>query len=198
MLSRRSRLPFGVIVLAFAALLTSSCGIFTSFFGASKPKPTVAAPPPPPPQLTDPQIAQIVYAAGETDIKAARLALRQSQNPQVRSFATEMIHDHSAVNRKALALLKKLQVKPEGSDTNRTIQAEADEEYAKLSALHGPEFNKAYADNEVAYHREVNAALEDLLIPQTQDPALKGLLDSGLKIFQDHEQMAEQLAAGLH
>ena len=197
MLSRRSGLPFGLIVLAFAALLTSSCGIFSSLFGPSEPKPTVAAPPPPP-QLTDPQIAQVANTAGEIDIKAARLALNQSRNAEVRKFAREMIIDHSAVNRQALALLRKLKVKPEDSDTNRGIQAQADNEYTKLSALHGPEFNKAYADNEVAYHQKVNAALADLLIPQTQNPELKSLLESGLKIFQDHEQMAEQLAAGLH
>jgi len=191
MLSRRSGLTFGAVALAFAALVATSCG-------SKEPQPVAAAAPPPPPQLTDPQIAQIAYTAGEIDIKAARLALSRSRNKDVRNFANEMIRDHSAVNRQALALLKKLNVKPEDSDANRSIQAEANDEYTKLSALRGPEFNKAYADNEVAYHQKVNGALANLLIPGAQNPELKSLLESGLKIFQGHEQMAEQLAAGLH
>lgn len=109
-----------------------------------------------------------------------------------------MVRDHTAVNRKALALLKQLKVTPEGSDMNRTIEAGANEEYAKLSALHGPEFNKAYAENEIAYHQQVNSALENTLIPATQNLELESLLESGLKIFQGHEQMAEQLVASLH
>lgn len=191
MFSRRSRLPLSAVALAFAALLATSCG-------HERAEPVVAQPPPPPPPPTDPQIAQIAYTADEIDIKTGRLALSRAHDPQVRNFANEMIRDHTAVNRKALALLNKLHVKPEGSDMNRTIQAEANEEYTKLSALRGPEFNKAYAENEVAYHQKVNGALANTLIPATQNPDLKSLLESGLKIFQGHEQMAEQLAAGLH
>ena len=45
--------------------------------------------------------------------------------------------------------------------------------------------------NEVAYHKTVNGALETTLIPSVSNPELKSLLQTGLKIFQDHEQHAE-------
>ena len=62
---------------------------------------------------TDAQIAHIAYTAGNLDIKAAELALDKSKNESVRAFANDMVRDHKAVNDKALALVKKLNVTPE-------------------------------------------------------------------------------------
>jgi hypothetical protein len=59
------------------------------------------------------------------------------------------------------------------------------------------EFDKAYAANEVAYHKAVDGALETLLIPSATNAELKSLLQTGLKIFQGHEQHAEHVAAAL-
>ena len=54
-----------------------------------------------PAKPTDPQIAHIAYTAGVIDVTAAELALQKSQNPQVRSFAEDMVRDHKAVNEQA-------------------------------------------------------------------------------------------------
>jgi putative membrane protein len=51
--------------------------------------------------------------------------------------------------------------------------------------------------NEVAYHKAVNGALETQLIPSSSNAELKSLLQIGLKIFQDHQQHAERVAAEL-
>jgi putative membrane protein len=67
----------------------------------------------------------------------------------------------------------------------------------KLAKLSGPAFDRAYIQNEVTYHQTVDNALETTLIPSASNPELKGLLSTGLKIFQGHEQHAEQVAAAL-
>ena len=71
-----------------------------------------------PAKPTDPQIAHVAHTAGVIDITAAELALKKSQNPQVRSFAEDMVRDHKAVNEQALALVKKLNVTPQDNDTS--------------------------------------------------------------------------------
>ncbi|MGB7940196.1 MAG: hypothetical protein WCF72_16470, partial [Pseudolabrys sp.] len=48
--------------------------------------------------------------------------------------------------------------------------------------------------NEVAYHKTVNGALENTLIPSASNADFKGLLQTGLKIFQGHQQHAEHVA----
>ena len=146
-------------------------------------------------KLTDPQIAHIAYTAGNIDIKAAQQALQKSQNAQVRAFAQDMVRDHTSVNDQALALLKKLKVTPEDNDTSKSLSKQAADTYAKLTEMNGATFDKAYAENEVAYHHTVNTALGDQLIPSTTNQELKSLLQTGLKIFQGHEEHARTLAA---
>ena len=58
-------------------------------------------------EINDLQIAHTAYTAGAIDIRYAHLALALSDNPEVRQFAELMIRDHTAVNKKALALVEK-------------------------------------------------------------------------------------------
>ncbi|TCU26410.1 putative membrane protein [Rhizobium azibense] len=146
---------------------------------------------------TDPQIAHIAYSAGVIDVKAAKLALSKTTNPDVKSFAESMQKDHETVNEMALALVKKLNVTPEDNATSQTLAKVAEGKRAELSKLDGGAFDRAYIESEVAYHKQVNGALETLLIPSTQNAELKSLLETGLKLFQGHQQHAEHVAAGL-
>jgi putative membrane protein len=145
----------------------------------------------------DAEIAHIAYTAGQIDIKAAKLAQQKSKNKEVRAFAQDMVRDHTAVNQKALALVKKLNVTPEDNATSKSLSRQAQGPEASLKKLGGPAFDKAYADNEVEYHKTVNGALESTLIPSASNPELKELLQTGLKIFQGHQQHAEQVAKSL-
>jgi putative membrane protein len=146
---------------------------------------------------TDAQIAHIAYTAGVIDIGAAKLAISKSKNKEVVAFAEDMVRDHEAVNKQALALVKKLNVTPEDNDTSKTLTKAATDERAKLAKLNGASFDKAYVANEVAYHKQVNGALETLLIPSASNTELKELLQTGLKVFQGHQQHAEHVAADL-
>lgn len=142
---------------------------------------------------TDPQIAHIAYTAGSIDVAAAELALAKSENPDVRAFAELMARDHKAVNEQALALVTKLGVTPEDNDTSKALAAAAAETATRLEGLSGAEFDKAYVENEVAYHKTVNGALKDALIPSAQNAELKALLETGLTLFTEHQTHAEML-----
>jgi len=146
---------------------------------------------------TDPEIAHIAYTAGVIDIEAARQAVEKSGDKEVVAFAKDMIRDHEAVNKQALDLVKKLKVTPEDNDTSKSLTSNAEKERQKLSKLKGAAFDKAYVENEVAYHKQVNEALKTTLIPAAQNPDLKNLLETGLKLFQGHEQHAEHVASML-
>jgi putative membrane protein len=145
----------------------------------------------------DAQIAHIAYTAGQIDIDAAQLALKKAQNKDVRAFAQDMLRDHKAVNEKALALVKKLKVTPQDNDTSKALLKQAKDKQAELQKLSGAAFDKAYAENEVAFHKTVNGALESTLIPSASNAELKDLLSTGLKIFQGHQQHAEHVLSEL-
>ena len=148
-------------------------------------------------KLTDPQIAHIAYTAGVIDIAAAKQALTKASNKEVKTFAEDMMRDHEAVNKQALDLVKKLKVTPEDNDTSKALSKQASDKLAELGKLSGAAFDKAYIANEVAYHKTVNSALETQLIPSSGNAELKSLLQTGLKIFQGHEQHAEHVATDL-
>ena len=146
---------------------------------------------------SDPEIAHIAYIAGVIDIEAAKLAIAKSGNKDVVAFAEDMLRDHEAVNKQALDLVKKLNVTPQDNATSQALSKAAADERTTLSSLDGAAFDKAYVDNEVAYHKQVNGALETLLIPSAGNGELKSLLETGLKIFQGHQQHAEHVASEL-
>ena len=146
---------------------------------------------------TDPQIAHIAYTAGQIDIAAAEQAIKKSKNPDIVAFANQMAADHKAVNDQALALVKKLNVTPEDNPTSQALSKAAADKLAELDKLDGAAFDKAYIDNEVAYHKAVNGALSTLLIPSAQNADLKALLQTGLTLFTEHQHHAEMVAGML-
>lgn len=144
---------------------------------------------------TDPQIAHIAYTAGQIDIAAAEQAIKKSKSQDIIDFANQMAVDHKAVNDQAVALVTKLGVTPEDNPTSQALSKAAADKLAELDKLDGAAFDKAYIDNEVAYHKSVNGALSTLLIPSAQNAELKALLETGLSLFTEHEQHAEAVAA---
>lgn len=171
--------------MLFAAALGAAGLIASTLVAGAQDKPT------------DPQIAHIAYSAGVIDIEAAKLALSKSKTKEVVEFAQSMQKDHEAVNGMALDLVKKLNVTPADNPTSQALAKAGEEKRAELAKLDGAAFDKAYIANEVAYHKQVNGALETLLIPSAQNPELKALLETGLKVFQGHQQHAEHTEAAL-
>lgn len=149
------------------------------------------------PHPTDAQIAHIAYTAGQIDLEAGKQALAKSKNEAVRAFAQTMVRDHAAVNDQALALVKKLGVTPEPNATSEGLTKQAAQKTRQLSTLKGAAFDRAYAQNEVAFHRTVNGALSSTLIPSAQNAELKSLLQTGLALFQEHQKHAEDLSQSL-
>lgn len=146
---------------------------------------------------SDPQIAGIVVTANQIDVDAGKLAKSRSKNKQVQQFAQQMITDHTAVNKQASALVKKLGVKPQDSDTAKSLKKEAAQNMANLKKLKGAKFDKAYIDHEVAYHDEVLGAIDKVLIPSAQNAELKGLIEKVRPAIAAHLEHAKQIQESL-
>jgi putative membrane protein len=146
---------------------------------------------------SDAEIAHIAYTAGVIDVAAGKQALAKSRNAKVRAFAQTMVRDHQAVNGQALALVKKLKVTPAANATSTALSGQAEATMKRLATLKGAAFDRAYAANEVAFHRTVNGALEQQLIPAADNSELKSLLETGLTLFREHQAHAEHVAAEL-
>jgi len=62
-----------------------------------------------------------------------------------------------------------------------------------LNSKKGNAFNKAYIDNEVAFHKAAINEVETVLIPDATNAELKSLLQSALPLFKAHLAHAEMV-----
>ena len=108
-----------------------------------------------------------------------------------------MINDHNAVIEKAVALAKKLGVTPKDNDVVKNCLL-TPKKQRNLESKSGEAFNKAYVDNEVAYHKAVIDAVEGLLIPETDNAELKALLQNVVPALKAHLGHAEMLQKNMH
>jgi putative membrane protein len=146
---------------------------------------------------TDPEIAHIVVTANTIDIDAGKLAESKTKNKEVKAFAKQMVTDHSAVNKQASDLAKKLKVTPADNDTSKSLMTGAKENMSHLKTLKGADFDKAYVDHEVDYHQAVVDAIDKTLIPSAKNAELKGLIEKVRPAIVAHLEHAKHLQSTL-
>jgi putative membrane protein len=68
---------------------------------------------------------------------------------------------------------------------------------AKLNGTTGKDFDRAYLENEVAYHKAVIDAINGTLVPATQNAEVKALEVKVAPAFQAHMLAAQRLLDAL-
>ena len=149
-------------------------------------------------KLNDAEIASAAVVANQSDIDFAMIAKQKSKNAEVLKFAETMAKDHKAVIDQAVALVTKLKVTPKDNAVSQKLKSDAAKTQKMLRSKSAQAFDKAYIDNEVAYHKAVIAAVETVLIPQATNEELKGLLQNvvpALKAHLEHAEMVQKMFA---
>jgi putative membrane protein len=145
------------------------------------------------PKLGDDEIASVAVVANKNDIGFAQIAEKKSKNADILQFAKTMANDHQSVIDQAVALVTKLKVTPRDNAVSRKMAADGKKTEKMLNAKSAAEFDKAYIDNEVAYHKAVISAVETVLIPQARNTELKSLLQAVIPTFKAHLEHAEMV-----
>ncbi len=144
------------------------------------------------PTLNDAQVASAAVTANKIDVDYGKLALKKSNNKTVKDFAQKMVSDHSTIISEAAALAKKLGVTPKTNPVTKSLLKGEKKTLKMLKSKSGKAFDKAYIDNEVAYHKAVISAVKNVLLPQTQNEELKNLIKSVAPLLESHLEMAEK------
>ena len=179
-----TRRAAGMLVLA---------GFLGACASASKQETRAAAPAP----ISDAEIAAVVVTANAIDAEIGDLAAQRASSAEVRAFGKTMGTDHRAVNAQAGALVNKLGVTPAENDVSRKLKADAAAFKAELEKKSGADFDKTYISHEVAYHRAVIEAVDQLLIPSASNGELKQTLVSVRPALVAHQKHAEHLQQSL-
>ncbi|MGN6316341.1 DUF4142 domain-containing protein [Trinickia sp.] len=144
---------------------------------------TTAANPLPEP---DRDFVQAASMSSSTEIDAAKLAQKNSNDKDVKSFAHHMMLDHTKLTAQLkMAAPHGVEVPKDNSDTSVLDE---------LKPLKGKEFNDAYiAKIGLKGHEDAVAAFKKE-ISDGQNADLKKLAQKGLPTIERHYQMAQDLA----
>jgi putative membrane protein len=137
---------------------------------------------------TDKSFMETASQGNVAEVEMAKLALKKSQNPDVRAFAERMIKDHQTLGEKMAPFMAQAGLKP--SISMNTMHQHI---YNKLYGLSGAEFDKQYAE---AMDKDHHEDLKDFRkeINDTQNAQLKPVVIEGEKVIEQHTQMADDLA----
>lgn len=125
-----------------------------------------------------------------TEIQTSQLALKRSQNSQVRQFSQEMIQEHTQSSSK----LKPLAAR-KGVTLPKTLGAENQALLTQLTKLSGTQFDQAYMKGQTQAHTKTQAAYQTVL-QQGQDSDVKAFANEVLPVVTAHLRMAQNMVAG--
>jgi putative membrane protein len=153
-----------------------------------------AKPPEPKPEaLSDGQIAAITDAANSAEIAQAKVAQAKSKDPAVKKFAAMMITHHGEAKQKQA----KLKLKTEESGISTALQADAGATLNALNTDSSKDFDKTYVAAQVTEHQKVLDTINDKLLPNAKDAALKAYLEDIKPTVEQHLKQAKQLQESL-
>ena len=146
--------------------------------------------------LSDANIVYILDAANKVDSAAGSIAATKGTNSEVREYGTRMARDHHDLRSQGQELATRLGVTP-SPPAGDTAQAHFDKTMAMLNgAAKGRDFDKAYIDHEVGYHK---ALLETATAAMNaaQNAELKNLIQKAAPVLQGHLDLAQAIQGRL-
>ena len=143
----------------------------------------------PAPALDDATIVAIFDNANTVDIETGKLAAERGNSNAVRQFGAMLARDHEMVRQQGRDLAKKLGVTPTPPAGDQSARDQA-AVIRRLSSLRGGEFDRAFLQREVQFHKDVIAAIETTLLPAIKNEELRALVVKVVPAFQAHLAMA--------
>jgi putative membrane protein len=145
-----------------------------------------------PGKLDDPTIVAIFDAANTWDIQTGELAAKHGSTKEIRDFGAMLARDHKNVRQQGRDLAKKLGVTPT-PPKDFAMAKDHDAAMKKLESLKGKEFDKAFLEHEVGYHKAVIDAVTTTLLPALQNAEVKDLVVKVAPAFKAHEDAAQNM-----
>jgi putative membrane protein len=124
---------------------------------------------------------------GMAEVQLGQLALQKAKNPDIKQFAQRMVDDHTKMGDQMKQVAQQAGVKiPDGPSKKDK------ETIAKLQALNGDAFDKAYMKDMVKDHKtDLNDFKSEA--DNGSNPAVKNAASQGAQIISQHLQMAERI-----
>lgn len=145
---------------------------------------------------TDANIVAILDEANMADSAAGAIAATKGTSTAVRDFGKRMMRDHHTLRAQGEALAKKLKVTPvPPADDNSVADSQKNLDNLNSTAK-GKDFDKAYIDHAVDYHKSVLETATKAM-GQAQSTELKNLIQKAAPALKGHLDLAESIQKNL-
>ena len=168
---------------ALALLPVAACS-------SNTPAPVAEAPPAPALAPVDQTFVTMAAQGGMAEVQMATLAQTNARSPRVKSFASEMIKDHSAANDQLMKLAQAKGVTPPTDLTDTQNQQKT-----MLTGEKGAKFDRDYMHGQVADHQAMVQAFQEEA-QNGQDPDIKAFAANTVPTIQQHLTEAQR-ASGM-
>ena len=144
-------------------------------------------------KLSDGQILSIVGRVDTAEIDQAQVALDKTNDPDIRTFATHMVDEHTAAKQAGAQLATQASLTRAPSPKALELESKATQTLAMLKAADSASFDPTYVRAQVDQHAEVLKLIDDQLLPAVMAPALRDYLTNARAMVQRHLEQARQL-----
>jgi putative membrane protein len=131
------------------------------------------------------EVLSKLHHANQMEVAAGKLAQEKGQSKDVKSYGKTLVTDHSAADKKVMALAKEQKI-------DLPADMPMPDKMDKLKGASGADFDKMFASDMLEDHKkdiaEAKAARDT-----TTDPKLKALLTSTIPVLEKHQQIAQKL-----
>jgi putative membrane protein len=138
--------------------------------------------------VTPQSFASQAAVIGKAEIELGQIALKNTQDANVRTYAQRMVKDHSAADKKLQAIAAK-----ENLQLPQSLDAEHESLKAKLQGLKGEDFDRAYVQAMAKGHDKAVALFESASQQPQMPDELKQFAASTLQTLEQHQEMAHSL-----
>jgi putative membrane protein len=147
--------------------------------------------------LQDSQIAAVISALHESEIRQANVARRLGRSEEVKAFAREMVSRHTAAQRRQSSLIRSLRLKTEQTRQSSAISEHGSRVVEFLEKQSGRSFDQVFMAVQVMGHRIRLRILDKELIPQAKGSALREELVRQRKEEAGHLARAREILRSL-
>jgi putative membrane protein len=121
------------------------------------------------------------------EVEIARVALRQTNNEQVRTFAQRMIDDHTRMNDEVMQLARQ-----KGLSLDSQLPSDARNDVNRFAQMNGADFDRQYIRGMVQDHQK-DADAFDRTARTATDSSVRSLASRDLPTIREHLRMAKDL-----
>jgi putative membrane protein len=142
--------------------------------------------------LSDAQIAAVLQAINQGEIKQGVLASNHASAASVKRFASHMVTAHRTMLATQTAILSRAQITPSANAVSNQLKRDGRAQLSTLQSMRGRDFDRAYVDAQVRGHSEALDII-DRTLPTLRNPELKMDVQNARPRVEAHLREAQRL-----